>query len=88
MRITIDTEAHDTAPVVSSTSSQTFAPVSNEGGSAPAAMQAAADLTALGDDTVAINAGPPSAELVAAIQAASPMMSTTQPTAGGVAPRL
>lgn len=86
MRITIDTEAHDAVPVVNSTSSETSASAFLEGGGAPAAMQAEAGATAPGNSAAAISAGPPSADLVAAILAASPTMSALQGTDGGAAP--
>src|SRR5712691_3256706 len=99
MRIFIDTETQNGVSVSNSPAIGASAPSAVDGGSAPASMDstAAAVASPIGG-VLTINGGSPSADLVAAVTAASgattagPMgafqpMGASQPINGGPAPR-
>jgi hypothetical protein len=85
MRITIDIEGQETASTAGANAKVTSPASALDGGGAPAAMQPSKDPA--GGDFVGTttNAGPPSAELMAAIMAASSSALSGRMLDGGAA---
>jgi hypothetical protein len=85
MRITIDTEGQETASTAGASAKVTSPASALDGGGAPAAMQPYMDPAGGDFAGTTTNAGPPSAELMAAIMAASSSSLSGRMLDGGVA---